>query len=726
LQIFGKKRYGMTIKYLSLLILFLGPLFTVAQTLVTGVVTDNNNQPVPLANVFLEGTYDGGMSDDKGAFSFETEETGAHTLVVRVIGYREFRKEVVLSGQSVYVEVRLVEEISQLNAVTISASAFTASDESRRTVFRALDIATTAGATADIAGALNTLPGTQKVGETGRLFVRGGDGEEAKTFIDGMLVLDAYNASAPNTPSRSRFLPFMFKGTSFSTGGYSAEFGQALSSVLALDSKDETERTRTDLALLSVGGDITHTQAWEGGSAAAKIEYTNVRPYVNWVKQDIDWKNAPLSIAGIGSFRQRLTKTGMLKVYANFNNSDFALIDHGIDDPLQTRLLSQDNRYAYVNASYKDALNDNWTIRGGVAYTNLKDDFNAAQDKIRESERGAHFKTVIEGSVHNQVELRTGVEFFVRCYDYNFTPGTGDAFTTQFEENLASLFAEADLYASNSFVTRAGVRLEHNSLTDQVSVDPRVSLAHKAGEHGQVSLAWGKFRQTIRNEWLRQQSGLNPERASHFIVSYQRIEDNKTLRIEAYHKQYDDLVKIRDGVITNDGSGYARGLEFFWRDNHSIERLDYWISYSYLDTERDYLDFPVKATPTFASKHNFSVVGKYFMPKLKSQVGATWSFTSGRPYNNPNEPVFNGGRTPSYIDLSFNWSYLPRPYIIVYFSCTNVLGRDNIFGYEYGSSLNEAGLYNSRAIRQPAPRFLFLGIFYTISKDKTVNQLPTL
>src|SRR5690606_33303702 len=128
----------MTIKYLSLLILLLGPLFTVAQTLVTGVVTDNNNQPIPLANVFLEDTYDGGMSDENGAFSFETDETGAHTLVVRVIGYNEYRKEVVLAGQPVTVEVRLVEAISQLNAVTISASAFTASDESRRTVFRAL------------------------------------------------------------------------------------------------------------------------------------------------------------------------------------------------------------------------------------------------------------------------------------------------------------------------------------------------------------------------------------------------------------------------------------------------------------------------------------------------------------------------------------------------------------------------------------------------------------
>jgi hypothetical protein len=99
------------------------------------------------------------------------------------------------------------------------------------------------GATADIAGALNTLPGTQKVGESGRLFVRGGDGNETRTFIDGLVVLDAYKPSAPNTPSRGRFLPFMFKGTSFSTGGYSAEYGQALSSALVLDSKDKGELT---------------------------------------------------------------------------------------------------------------------------------------------------------------------------------------------------------------------------------------------------------------------------------------------------------------------------------------------------------------------------------------------------------------------------------------------------------------------------------------------------
>jgi outer membrane cobalamin receptor len=179
-------------------------------------------------------------------------------------------------------------------------------------------------------------------------------------------------------------------------------------------------------------------------------------------------------------------------------------------------------------------------------------------------------------------------------------------------------------------------------------------------------------------------------------------------------------------TTNNAGSGYAEGIEVFWRDNHSIRNVDYWISYSYLDTKRDHLHFPGQAIPSFASRHNFSAVYKHFIQDIKSQLGFTYSFTSGRPYNNPNQNKFNAGRTPGYSDLSFNWSYLPEPYLIVYLSCTNLLGRDNIFGYEYSSTPNAEGVYNSRAIRQAAPRFLFIGIFITLSKDKSVNQLPSL
>ncbi|NJN43117.1 MAG: TonB-dependent receptor, partial [Flammeovirgaceae bacterium] len=154
--------------------------------------------------------------------------------------------------------------------------------------------------------------------------------------------------------------------------------------------------------------------------------------------------------------------------------------------------------------------------------------------------------------------------------------------------------------------------------------------------------------------------------------------------------------------------------------------VDYWISYSYLDTERDYLNYPGSYVPTFASKHNFSFVYKHFITTLKSQLGITYSYTSSRPYNNPNEVDFNSGRTPYYMDLSANISFLPKPYLIIHLSCTNLLGRDNIFGYQYSAVPDANGYYPGKPIEQPAKRFLFLGVFITLSKNKSVNQLPNL
>jgi hypothetical protein len=59
-------------------------------------------------------------------------------------------------------------------------------------------------------------------------------------------------------------------------------------------------------------------------------------------------------------------------------------------------------------------------------------------------------------------------------------------------------------------------------------------------------------------------------------------------------------------------------------------------------------------------------------------------------------------------------------------SCTNLAGRDNIFGYEYAATPDSNGVYASRPVRQAAARFAFLGVFITISKNKSVNQLPNL
>ena len=106
---------------------------------------------------------------------------------------------------------------------------------------------------ADITNAIKTLPGTQQVGESEGLFVRGGTAAETKIFIDGTLVNKFFYSSEPDLATRGRFNPFLFKGTIFSSGGYSALYGQALSSVLLLESIDLPEKTSADVGISYLG-----------------------------------------------------------------------------------------------------------------------------------------------------------------------------------------------------------------------------------------------------------------------------------------------------------------------------------------------------------------------------------------------------------------------------------------------------------------------------------------
>lgn len=718
-------------KFIYILALLLLTTCAWAQTRISGKVVDRKGEGIPGANIVIKDSYDGISAGADGSFSFVTTEKGSQQVAISFIGYKTFIKTLELDGQPVELTVILQEEFNEMEAVVISAGSFTAGEEKRRTILKAVDIATTAGATADIAGALNTLPGTTKVGETGRLFVRGGDDNETRTFIDGMAVLNAYDVSAPNTPTRSRFMPFMFKGTSFSTGGYSAEYGQALSSALILNSKDKAEMNQTDMGILSVGGEVAHTQVFEKSSLSGKVAYTNISPYYNVINQRVDWKDPYVGLEGHAAYRKEIGNNGgYLKLYGNFSKSDLSFYQHDIDNVQNKQLYDIANQYAYGNAAYSQPLNEKWLLRGGLSYSFNDSGIVMGGTPMGEVENGLHAKLAAEHALTDQVEIRFGAETIARRYEASrYNEEINETQTQGFDETVTGLFAETEFYFGKRVVARTGARTEYNSLIDKFSVDPRVSVAYKPFERGQFSFAYGIFRQSAKNQYVRVNNNLENEKAEHFILNYQVITDKRTFRVETYYKKYADLVKFENSnslLINNHGNGYARGAELFWRDSKTFKHVDYWVSYSFLDTKREYLDYPYEAMPAFASKHNLSVVYKYFVTVLRSQFGVTYSYGSPRPYNNPNSEKFNAGRTPSYHDLSANISFLPKNWLIVYVSCTNLLGRDNIFGYEYSQTRDAQGEYASRAIKQPAKHFLLIGVFITLSKNKSVNQLPNL
>jgi hypothetical protein len=253
-------------------------------------------------------------------------------------------------------------------------------------------------------------------------------------------------------------------------------------------------------------------------------------------------------------------------------------------------------------------------------------------------------------------------------------------------------------------------------------------------KNSQFSFAYGDFTQTPNADYVKysRYHQFESEKASHYILNYQYNKNGKTFRAETYFKDYRNLVKfdtetaLFNSNYSNNGSGYAKGLDLFWRDGKTIKSLEYWISYSYIDTERDYRNFPAQVTPNFVADHTLSIVTKYWISDLKSQVGFTHSFSTGRPYHNPNETQFMNGKTKAFNNLSFNWAYLLSPQKILYFSVSNVLAIQNVFGYEYANKPNDVGLFNRKEIIPTADRFFFIGFFWTISNDKKDNQLLNL
>jgi hypothetical protein len=748
---------------LPIAILLLTCLAASAQTTLSGKIKDNKGRPIGGASITIKDTYDGGTSDSLGNYRFQTTEKGEQTLVVTSIGYKVFEQKLTLTGGAQNLDVVLREEPNELKAVVITAGTFEASDTKRATVLNPIDIVTTASANADVTGAIKTLPGAQQVGESEGLFVRGGTAQETKIFIDGTLVNNFFFSSVPDIAQRGRFSPFIFKGTVFSSGGYSALYGQALSSALILESVDLPEQSSANFGVSTVGlsGGIQHLAKKKNASWGFNYSYTNLAAYFAVVKQRPDNFKIPALHNAELNFRVKTSKTGILKFYGYYNGSSLGLRRPDIDSPALKNAFRLHNFNLYTNLSWKEKLGKHWRLNVGTSWSTNTDKigfelqgqdnqpvdlnytpYDAKTFTVKALGQLAQVKAVLERRLYGLSAIRFGGEYMYFTDKNNFSNRYVMNLENTVEDHFKAAFAEADIYVTNDLAAKLGTRFEHSSVLNRSNIVPRVSLAYKLGLKGQASLAYGIFYQKPEKDYFIQNYAMNNllyTKATHYIANYQILSHDYTLRVEAFYKKYGELVKTYsthgNGVadsVANGGFGDAKGIELFWRDRKTIKDLDYWISYSYLDTKRDYLNFPYAMTPNFAARHTASLVVKKFVSKLKMMVNASYTFASGRPYYNIRYDnglgkfqVADEGKTIAYHNLSFSINYLPnvgatsaKKFVVWVFSITNVLGNNQVFGYNYS--------YNGmrkEAILPPARRFYFLGCFLSFGVDRTEDVI---
>lgn len=699
-----------------------------AQTVINGHVESNKREPVFGANILLQDTYDGTTADFDGNFEFSTEETGNFVLVVSFIGFEEFRDTLHLQGDTINLLIVLKEAFNELNAVMITAGAFEASDEKKSVVFSSLDIVTTAGADGDMYGALETLPGVTSVGNDDGLYVRGGSSYETVTIIDGVPVQNPYYSTLPDIPSRGRFGPFLFKGTVFSTGGYSAEYGQALSSAVILNTFDMPEQTTSSLSLSPLFVSGYHTHKFKNTAIGAGLDYTNLSLYdLIFKPRTYDNIRSVEALSGSIFFRQKTSKNGLLRFYGQFEGSGLGVSYPDIDSTEEH--IYDDvylfNRYNYLNLSYREIIAKKWTLNAGGSIAWNSDSVTVSGVNFSSGTDAVNGKLTITNQINEKIRLRFGAETqSVGYIQY------ADVLKFTAQQTYTGVFTESDIFITNDLAGRIGLRGEYDPVIDNYNLAPRISLAYKTGEYGQVSVAYGDFYQSPQSDYLflGNNATLDFEKATHYIANYQFITDDRTFRIEGYYKNYYNLISYSSITnqpgdmfdVNNEGYGYARGFDIFYRDKKTIPNGDFWISYSYIDSKRKFLNYPEEVQPSFVTNHILSVIYKQYISKIRTQLGASYRFNTGFPYFNPNESGFMTQTSPPFHDVSLNASFLTQiagNFTVIYVSFNNVFGFEQIYGYQY--SYQDPGIVFAEM--PPLKQTVFIGIFVSIVSQSKMN-----
>src|SRR4051794_6491798 len=343
-----------------------------AQITISGKVKDNKGRPLPGTSVSLKDTYDGTVVDSLGNFKFTTSEKGDFSLVVNAIGYNDFEQKITIGKEPIQLNISLKEKLDELKAVTVTAGAFAAGDSKRAaTVLSPIDIVTVAGSNGDVSSAVKTLPGAQQIGEQEGLFVRGGTGAETKQFIDGTLVNNPYYTGAPDIATRGRFSPFLFKGTVFSTGGYSALYGEALSSVVLLESIDLPERSEIDASISPIVAGVGTQQLSKDkkSSWGMSYSYVNVSVYFGLVSQKPDYFRLPAFHNADANFRIKTKNGGIIKFYTTFAYNDLGLRTPDIDSSYLKNAFDLANHNWYNNLSWRENLSNGWKMMLGAGFS---------------------------------------------------------------------------------------------------------------------------------------------------------------------------------------------------------------------------------------------------------------------------------------------------------------------------------------------------------------------
>lgn len=709
------------------------------------VYEQETGEPVIFTNVYLLGTTYGSATDVNGFYAISKVPVGDYELIVTYLGYDTIRIAVIIEKDDLINKNLFLDKSSvQLDAVRISAERQAARTEVKASVIKItpkqISELPTIGGIPDIAQYLQVLPGIVFTGDQGgQLYIRGGTPIQNKTLLDGMIIYQPFHSIG----LYSVFDTDILRNADVYTAGFNAEYGDRVSSVLDITTRDgNKKRLAGKVAASTIGAKIL----LEGPIAKQK---------------DPNRGSSSFLISARTSYLEQSSK--VFYKYIDEDGLPFNFMDVYGKISIHGANGSKINFFGFnfndqVN-QFKSIANYGWKswggganfvvipgrspvlIEGHFAYSDYKVTMEDEVFPKRESEisgfsLGLNFSYFLgKNTLQYGLELQGFKTDLIYVNAANTTIDPSAEFTTQF-----AAFVKYK-WIVGKFVIEPGFRLQWYSTLSEVSPEPRLAVKYNVTNRFRLKLAAGLYSQTIisgtsdrdvvnlfyafisgkvdhppsfdgnliKNEY---------QKAQHFVLGAEfDLGDHVSMNLEGYYKNFQQLFNINRNKIYNsdpdfivekgDAEGIDLTLKFDWRNFYI------WSSYSFAYVNRYYegLDDELHHYyPHYDRRHNLNIVGVYKFGSNKNwETSVRWNFGSGLPFTqnqgfyehinfsngiNTNYTTANGeldlilgelnqGRLPNYMrldaDIKRTFFLSERSVLEINFSLTNIFNRENVF-----------------------------------------------
>ena len=741
------KKFDMNLrKYILFVCFFLTGVLAIAQNAVIKGFTydESTGETLPYCTIQLMGTSFGALSDVTGAFLINKIPAGTYTVKVSQLGYIDLLDTVVISGNVTITKRYSISPNSQtLDAVQIVGENTRKEQETRTSVIsvtpKDMSKMPAIGGQPDFAQYLQVLPGIISTGDQGgQLYVRGGTPVQNMLLLDGVILFNPFHSIG----IFSVFDMDIMSSADVYTGGFGAEFGGRISSVMDIKTRDgNKKRLAGKVDINNIGGQLL----FEGPLLKLKDERKT---------------SISIILSGKGSVLDKSSKV----FYPYVKNEDglpYNFWDLYGKVTLATRNGTRWNIFGFNyddRVKYSSVANYGWnnwgigsnflivpgdaptTIEGSLAYSKYSSELQDANfDPRRSSMDGFTFNLGFNYYLGNSL-LKVGIDVVGYNTNYEYYTIYHAQRTIEDHTTDLSIFAKYKYNFRNKLLIEPGFRLQYYYSLGEVSPEPRLAIKYNILKNLRLKLAAGMYSQnlvsitsdrdvvSLFNGFLSSplESSLLPstlinddkemkgrlQKSQHAIIGLEYDPINPlSINIEGYFKNFSQLIsanryKMLDSeneFIWEKGQAYGGDISV----KYEQKGVYIWFVYSLGWVKRT--DGKITYNPHFDRRHNINLVASYSFGKRRSwEINCRWNFGTGFPftqtqayyphydptylnddYVSANEDVYfmladlNQARLPSYhrLDLGVKKKFHigPRHTIELYFSMTNLYNYKNVF-----------------------------------------------